>query len=46
MRKGALVMEVADKTDATAKVFVIMCTRDEKSVYDPIRHNDVKSLLK
>ena len=45
-RKGALVMEIADKTDVTAKVFVIICNRDEKSVYDPIRHNDVKSLFK
>ena len=44
-RKGALVMEIADKTDVTAKVFVIICNRDEKSVYDPIRHDDVKSLL-
>ena len=45
-RKGALVMEIADKTDVTAKVFVIICNRDEKSVYDPIRHDDVKSLFK
>lgn len=45
-RKGALVMEIADKTDASAKVFIIICNRDEKSVYDPIRHDDVKSLFK
>ena len=37
---------IADKTDVTAKVFVIICNRDEKSVYDPIRHDDVKSLFK
>ena len=44
--KGALVMEIADKADAAAKVFVIICNRDEKSVYDPVRHEDVKSLFK
>ena len=44
--KGALVMEIADKADAAAKVFVIICNRDEKSVYDPIRYEDVKSLFK
>ena len=45
-RKGALVMEIADKADVSAKVFIIICNRDEKSVYDPIRHDDVKSLFK
>lgn len=44
-RKGALIMEIADKADAAAKVFVIICNRDEKTVCDPIRHEDVKSLF-
>ena len=43
--KGALTMEIADKADAAAKVFVIICNRDEKTVCDPIRHEDVKSLF-
>ena len=45
VRKGALTMEIADKADAAAKVFVIICNRDEKTVCDPIRHEDVKSLF-
>jgi len=45
-RKGALVMEIADKTDASAKVFIIICNRDEKTVCSPIRHDDVISLFK
>ena len=44
-RKGALIMEIADKADTAAKVFVIICNRDEKTVCDPIRHEDVKSLF-
>ena len=43
--KGALTMEIADKADAAAKVFVIICNRDEKTVCDPIRRGDVKSLF-
>ncbi len=45
-RKGALVMEIADKTEASAKVFIIICNRDEKTVCSPIRHDDVISLFK
>ena len=45
VRKGALTMEIADEADAAAKVFVIICNRDEKTVCDPIRRGDVKSLF-
>ena len=44
--KGALIMEVADKADVAAKVFVIICNRDEKTVCDPVRNGNARSLLK